>query len=170
MADMKHIVQTLLIALVCAMPALATADTHTTHGFERLSEDAYVYSMSYTTSPLDVERWLPVLATRGMTDRAEVQGYELVDASGEAVGYGETAGIVLSDAPINDGRYYIPPGEEERFTLVVIATGLSSASIDPATLSLEATRLKAKMRMSQGVSLDVFLEFMQELPNVKVSW
>ena len=113
----------LAVFMVTAMPQSAAA--YKTHDQKavRINEQTAFYTISYRFGIPQRDFYLPIGAVRDATkDDGFVLGYEFLEDGKTYTNKGTSAGIVLSDAEVVDGQYFIPAGKFRTFTLFVMLT------------------------------------------------
>lgn len=119
---MKYIKLTVLAVFVL-VPLSNTWAYVTTdqHAFLVTGKSA-IYAIEFEFGHGDHEVHIPVLARDTMQTSRDFISYTLQNDEGEQVSNVQSAGIVLGNAPIEDGVYKVPKGEKRAFTLLVIAS------------------------------------------------
>lgn len=102
-----------------------------------------LYTVTYNFGTEKYDMYMPIIPVR--LNRPDALSYTFVNEKTN-VPYtdGRAIGIVLSNATIKDGSYFVPKGESKTFTLIVLLALPSSAqNID--NLALQVTGLPFKM-------------------------
>lgn len=98
---------------------LTTGQTATTY-----SSTTALYTITYRFGFLNREAYLPIATTRDLQfgTTSDDLGYTLLTRSGSSTSVGKLTALVLSNATIKNGRYYLPAGKSGTFTLVAALT------------------------------------------------
>lgn len=92
----------------------------------QVTEDTYLFTISYEVGYLNADAYLPVEATVGSGGEATLPNisFELQNVNGESMVGGQLVGIVLSESPVVDTMYYqVEKGKRETFTLLALYRG-----------------------------------------------
>ncbi len=114
----------LALFLLMCIPNSAEAYFTTAQSGVKLSGSAALYTISYAFGLEDHDIYMPVLAVRNLSEensRNKV-GYTIREESETVTTDGTATGIVLSDAPIENGMYRLQKGASHTMTLLVVYT------------------------------------------------
>jgi len=142
-------------AMVVLMPHEAAAYFTKAQSAVMLKDSKGVlYSVTYDFGVKNYDVYLPIVPERknGKVDQTRTQTYALLEESEEEVDFGETIGVVVSDAEIRNGEYFIPKGEARRLTMIVLLMLPEAAPTRSLDLALQATNLPFRM-VNGGVSI-----------------
>jgi len=148
----SFILTSIVVALAgaaLAMPQATSAYSTTAQSVTKLTDNTFLFQVTYRFNFLNRDMRTPVLATRGsaMIPAAQHLQYSLRDAAGAVLTTGASAAIVLSDAVVQDKQYFVPERTPTHFTLFsivqlsaaeVAAGGESSLQIDQLPFTLIA--------------------------------
>jgi hypothetical protein len=116
------------IALVLILlPQSALAYTTTAQSVTKLSDDAYLFQITYRLNFLNRDVRVPIMPTRlstmsdFSTSSPQLQ-FSLRDANGGLLTTGNTTAVVLSQVSIDGGQYYLPERTPGFFTLIALVT------------------------------------------------
>jgi hypothetical protein len=121
---------------------------------DRLDTQGVLYSITYDFGMEKYDLYLPIVPTRSEAteDGKKDLTYTILDESEDVSEYGETVGVVVSNAEIRDGKYFVPKGEARRFTLIVLLTEEEKVPRNSLDLALQVTNLPFTMK-KEGLSL-----------------
>lgn len=104
------------------------------------SSTTALYTITYRFGFLNREAYLPIATTRDLAfgSSSDNLGYQLVARTGSSTTAGMMAGLVLSNATIKNGMYYLPAGKAADFTLVAALTLPSNQSAADYALLVSA--------------------------------
>lgn len=147
------------LCALCAVVILAPRDTaayFTKAQSAVMLEDGkgVLYSVTYDFGVKKYDVYLPIGPERKSekTDQTRIQTYALLEESEEEIGFGETLGVVVSDAEIRNGEYFIPKGEAKRLTMIVLLMLPETAPTRSLDVALQVTNLPFRM-VNGGVSI-----------------
>lgn len=115
--NMKHILISgvAFFALVMALlPNVTRAYEVTDRQMTRLSDTVTMYTLEFKFGFLNADMWMPMAASKTITEG------------------NKTSSVILSTAPIQDKKYFVPMKKNRTFTLLVLeehAVGKSKGSI-----------------------------------------
>lgn len=117
--NISAILLTALIALVLPQPTNAYYTTAQSEAV--LTPITAMYTITYSFGLPKQDIYLPIATERNLSHRENDRklGFSIHDDDEEITNVGRTAGIVLSDAEIRDGMYFVPAGSSKTFTLLV---------------------------------------------------
>lgn len=107
----------------CILVSIPTAQAAAQGSADAVTNNVAFYSVSYIFTTDDYELIVPMGTKRSSAtshDNLFANAYTFTSSEGGDGTAGETAGIVLSDAPVVDGNYRIPANSSATFTLFVI--------------------------------------------------
>lgn len=119
---MKRLSLVATTVVMFLMPAGAHAYVTTGQDAVRVTGSSAIYLIEFEFGHGDHEIHIPVFARDTDDASREFLSYGLFDDENRRVNGITSAGIVLANAPIEDGRYIIPAGESRTLTLLVIAS------------------------------------------------
>jgi hypothetical protein len=121
---------------------------------ERLDDQGVLYSITYDFGMEKYDLYLPIVPARSVATEAGKKDltYTILDESEDVSGYGETVGVVVSNAEMRNGMYFVPKGEAKRFTLIVLLVEPETAPKNSLDLALQVTNLPFTMK-KEGLSL-----------------
>lgn len=113
-----------------------------------------LYSVTYDFGVKNYDVYLPIVPERKneKVDQTGTQTYALLEESEEEIDFGETIGVVVSDAEIRNGEYFIPKGEAKRLTMIVLLMLPEAAPTRSLDVALQVTNLPFRM-VNGGVSI-----------------
>lgn len=143
---MKNRINFLVVGLCVLMFSLTTdvaeAYRSTDQSVVRLNDDTVLFRIDFDFGFLNADAWLPYMTARDGSSSARALHFRLLDEAGMEVSGGVAYGVVLGDTDIiRDGRYYIPRGERESFSLVVAVRLTPEVADAVGALRLETTAL-----------------------------
>lgn len=142
----RFLIATLVLTALFLPSTDAKAYRTTGQSAERIDEKGALYTIAYDFGSDKYDLYLPIQVQRGTSSADGVLSYQLVDDRDGASQYGKTTGIVLSDAGIRQGMYFVPRGQAKRFVLVVVLNEVDGAPIDRSLdLALQVTNLPFTM-------------------------
>lgn len=126
-----------VIGLVGVLPTITLAYKSTAEYAIPLKNGGALYGIAYDFGSELYDFKMPALPVRhsSSTDTDKELSYALVTEDGEASAYGETMGVVVTNATLNGGEYMIPKGEARRFILLVLVLP-EGAEADELALSV----------------------------------
>ncbi|MCA9363833.1 hypothetical protein KC727_01280 [Candidatus Kaiserbacteria bacterium] len=88
-----------------------------------LEESVGLYTIDFMFAHEDYDIYIPIIATRAPERVSDtLLSYTVLDRNDTIVEDGASAGIVLSNAKIQNGMYIVPKGTVRRFTLLTLFT------------------------------------------------
>lgn len=125
-----HVLKSFILAAVMvvaagitfAVPQSASAYSTTAQSVTQLTDNTFLFQVTYRFNFLNREARVPILATRTNsvdTSSSQVQ-YSLRNSEGDLVTTGASTAIVLSETSIEAGEYSLLAGTPGLFTLMVI--------------------------------------------------
>lgn len=89
-----------------------------------VSENTAIYAITYTFTTEDYDLSLPIITDRSLETDADSRttNYTFSTSADGDTAAGTATGLVLSDAAIVDGQYFVPQGTTANFTLFVVLT------------------------------------------------
>jgi len=124
LASMKYMTSlTILMGMLLALPSeRANAYFTTAQTAISATEQTALYTITYRFGLKNDDLYMPIIATRGLSHGSNqyALGYEILEESKAPTTTGISAGIVLSNAKIENGMYKVPKGRSASFTLFVI--------------------------------------------------
>jgi hypothetical protein len=102
-----------------------------------ITADTTLYTITFRMGFLNREVSIPIMAEQGSSTRTRAVSFALRQADGSPVTAPRVEAMVLSQAAIKDGSYYLPEGKNADFTLVALVRGL----LEPGNTRLEITGL-----------------------------
>lgn len=145
----KHI--SLLAALIAlAAPFSSQAYFTTAQSAAAISHQSGVFEIEYAFGLNDADIRMPVLAAWHLSHESSARevGFDLLKDNDYAARDGQAVGIVLANAPIENGMYRIEKGAAKKMTLMVFYT--APKKTDAATYALEVTRLPFYVEKADG--------------------
>lgn len=118
------------IFLFLAAFFIATPITHA--GAVQLSDSSVLFTIDFSVEDGAFDVLVPVRAEQGVAynDRVDTLGYLIQSAEQTDNTVTSLAAIVLSNAPIEDGKYTVSAGMPTNFTLLIVAQFESSLETD----------------------------------------
>ncbi|MEZ4195041.1 MAG: hypothetical protein R3B53_01420 [Candidatus Paceibacterota bacterium] len=106
-----------------------------------------LYTVTYDFGSASYDLYLPVVPERKSdnNDQARTLTYSLNDDRDGETNYGVTTGVVLANAEIQNGQYFIPKGEARRLTLVVLMAMDEVLPVRSLDLAMQVTNLPFMM-------------------------
>ncbi|MEM9336488.1 MAG: hypothetical protein AAGA35_01360 [Patescibacteria group bacterium] len=142
----------MVLSALFVLPQASQAYFTTDQSAFLISDNAALLTISYSFGFSSREALLPIAAVRGETESQAVLGYELLEDSRASTSVGTAAGIIVSDAEVRNGQYYIPAGQTADFTLVVV---LTTEPTDPEIdYALQVSHLPFTMITADGTVLE----------------
>lgn len=132
-------------ALAIVLPQLSHAYSTTAQSATRLSDDTFLFTITYRFGFLNRELKMPIGAIRADADYRSPYTRYAVLADGEPSTIGVSSAVVLSTASIVDNEYYLPEGRAADFTLAAIVKIPPKDTATPDQLSLGITALPFTM-------------------------
>lgn len=133
---MKHLRSFLFagaLAFVAVLPMDAKAYFTTDQTATRATENAAIYTITYTFGSPNRDTYMPIAIQRDSGDFEHAITYEMLIDGTDLTDAGETIGLVLSDAEIKDNQYFVPAGTSKTFVLyVILTTPITAAEADYA--------------------------------------
>lgn len=119
-----------------------------------------IYTITYRFGFLNREAYLPIATERDLAfgTTSDDLGYTLLTRAGSSTPVGSLTGLVVSNATIKDGMYYLPKGKAADFTLIAVLTvpaGENAADYALQVSSLpfymvdNGTKIKARLNPSE---------------------
>ncbi len=136
---------TSFLFIVLLVPQSSQAYLTTSQSGQALSTTTALFTITYRFGFLNRELYMPILAQRdsgGAATSADVQ-FKLLNQKGATTSIGHMNGLVLSNATIKNGQYYLPPGKAADFTFVAALTVPTSTS--SADYAIQMTSLPFTM-------------------------
>ncbi len=102
-----------------------------------------LYTVTYDFGMQKNDLFLPIVPERKIEtkDQSRIMTYALFDDSEEETDYGESTAVVLSNAEIRDGYYFVPRGTGKRFVLAALLMLPETAPERSLDLALLVTNL-----------------------------
>lgn len=140
---MKKIFLTVTFAFVfvLAAPASSQAYVTTSQKAYQLNDDAGLYLITYSFGHEDFGYHMPILASRTDTSRTTDLEYSFRRDGTLRTSVGESVGIVLSHAKVENGMYVVPTNESREFTLMVLFKLPEDAISMPSNFNLKVDEL-----------------------------
>ena len=116
------------LVLLCVMSVLSPTNVEayftTNQSATAFTSSTALFAIEYAFGLPDNDIYMPVTTKRGLPLKSPEHsvGYSLYTGEDEVTTKGTVASIVISDAPIVDGMYYIEKGKSRTMTLLVIYT------------------------------------------------
>jgi hypothetical protein len=132
-----------------AMPQASDAYFTTAQSAMMLEDGKGVlYSVTYEFGTEKYDLYMPIVPERNGAREEQVRTmtYAFVDEDDQESAMGESVGVVVSDAEIRDGYYFVPKGEAKRFTLITLLRLPQTLVYEPFDLSLLVTNLPFDMK------------------------
>lgn len=130
------------VAFVFAIaPISSHAYITTSQKAYQLNADAGLYLITYSFGHEDFGYRMPIMASRGETSRATDVEYSFLRDGALRTSVGESVGIVLSDAKVEDGMYVVPTNELREFTLMVLLKLPEDDISMPSNFNLKVDKL-----------------------------
>lgn len=125
------------VAFILAVPSTSFAYQVLSTGATKLTDNAYLFSISYQLGFEKLAVVAPIGAIRGDTgvSTAPLLTYTILE-DGEISSVGTTGALVLSNADIVDAKYQVPKGEARLFTFVTLLVVPDGYTIDEASLQV----------------------------------
>ena len=161
MLNIKSVIITSVAVLVGVLPGSASAYFTTSQNAVALSQNVFLYTVSYDFGLKKYDLEMPMLALpqSALTDDSFAVGYKTVDSEDEIAKVGKSMGIVLSDAKLINGVYMVPKGTAASFTLVMLvqATDAELANYSAEqNLAMQVTSLPFVMK-GDGITIKASL-------------
>jgi len=102
-----------------------------------------IYSVTYDFGMEKYDLYMPIIPERkeaSSTAQARTMTYAIME-DGKESAFGESLGIVVSNAEIRDGQYFIPKGTGKRLTLITLLKLPQTLVYEPHNLALQVTNL-----------------------------
>ena len=134
----------MVAVVMCVLfPSFAQAEQIMEQSAVRLNDDIVLYTVTFDFGFLNADVWMPVGAVRNSTmiGKPPVLGYSFYNESKEAVEEGNSYSVVLSDAPLIDGAYFIPERTRATFTLLTLLQLPRGNDMAEQDISLQVTSL-----------------------------
>ncbi len=134
-----------VFAVFFVVPTYAYAYFTTAQSAELLEDSkGILYTITYDFGTEKYDLYLPIIPTRA--DRLDALSYKFFDEiENEVYKGGSSIGVVMSSAQIKNDAYFIPKGEVQKLTLMVLLV-LPSVPIEPdVDIALQVTGLPFKM-------------------------
>ncbi len=142
-----------LVFLAMAVPRASEA-YFTTAQSAHLLEDGkgILYSVTYEFGTEKYDLYMPIVPERREATKAQTRTmtYAFVGEDDRESSIGESVGVVVSDAEIRDGYYFVPKGEAKKFTLITLLQLPQMLVYEPFDLSLLVMNLPFDMKYSGG--------------------
>lgn len=123
-----------LLLPISALNAYETTD----QAAVQVTSTSAIYLIEFEFGHGDHDIHIPVRAHDSTERSRDFLSYRFVNDDDERIENVRSAGIVLSDTPIEDGNYVIPEGERRTLTLLVVA---SAEDISTTPMSAHVTSL-----------------------------
>lgn len=124
--------------IVCAMTFLAPQSSHayltTGQSASRVDGSGVLYAVSYNFGSDNYDFYMPMQTLRGSGSASNTVSYLFLDDSEDESAYGVSSGVVLSNAEVKNGQYFVPKGKARRFTLLVL---LNESTVPSPAQSLD---------------------------------
>ena len=118
---LHHFIFGLIMCAGTLSTGAAEAYVTTNQTAQTFGPDTELFTITYHFGAAKYDFYLPITALRDTTNGTnKVLGYTILNGSGTTTTTGLTTALVLSQAAIKDGRYFIPAGTSTDFTLVAI--------------------------------------------------
>lgn len=131
--------------ILIALPARSHAYFTTAQSAVKLEDGkGILYSVTYDFGMKKNDLIMPIVPERkeaSSTEQARTMTYAFVDKEGNESALGESTAVVVSNAEIRDGHYFIPRGEGKRMTLIALLSLPQTLVYEPYDLSLLVTNL-----------------------------
>lgn len=111
-----------------------------------------IYSVTYDFGMEKYDLYMPIIPERkeaSSTAQARTMTYAIME-DGTETAFGESLGIVVSNAEIRDGQYFIPKGTGKRLTLITLLKLPQTLVYEPHNLALQVTNLPFTMKYVGG--------------------
>lgn len=136
----------MIAALVLVvLPAQSEAYFTTAQSAVKLEDGkGILYSVTYDFGMEKRDLIMPIVPERkeaSSTDQARTMTYAFVGPDGTESALGESTAVVVSNAEIRDGQYFIPRGQGKRMTLIALLRLPQTLVYEPYDLSLLVTNL-----------------------------
>lgn len=145
---MKHgfIFSAICFALVLvALPARSEAYLTSDQSAVKLEDGkGILFSVTYDFGMKKNDLLMPIVPERkeaSSTAQARTMTYAFMNQDGTESARGESTAVVVSNAEIRDGHYFIPRGEWKRMTLIALLKLPETLVYEPYDLSLLVTNL-----------------------------
>lgn len=138
---MKLYLIALLSLVILVAPTASEAFYSTTKTSVRLNDNTLLFLVSYQFGHEKDEYQLPIGAFRSAVGVGDFLSYDIVTGNGLRTNIGQTMSLVVSDAKVKDGMYYVPKGKQENFTLVTFLMLPEERSASTTDFSLQVNRL-----------------------------
>ena len=126
------------------LPSTSEAYFTTAQSAEMLSDGkGILYSVTYDFGTEKYDLIMPIVPERNGARETQTRTmtYTFIDEDNRESMMGESLGVVVSDAEIRDGYYFVPKGEARRFTLITLLKLPQTLVYEPFDLSLLVTNL-----------------------------
>lgn len=136
-----------LCAVVVAVPSDVAAYFTKAQSAVALEDGKGVlYSVTYEFGTEKYDLYLPIIPERksDTADQARTLTYALVE-DGRESSYGTSLGVVVSNAEIRNGHYFIPKGTAKRMTLITLLLLPQTLIHEPHDIALQVTNLPFTM-------------------------
>jgi hypothetical protein len=136
-----HILCGLVVMVGCfASGAPAQAYLSNAQSAHTFNATTTLFAIAYSFGSASKDLDLPVLTGRDIpATRNDILGYTLLDKSGTTVTTGTMRGIVVSNAPIVNGRYHVAAGKAATFTFITFLT--TPVTKTPSSYQVRVTSL-----------------------------
>jgi glycine/serine hydroxymethyltransferase len=145
----KHI-SLLIAALAFAAPFSSEAYFTTAQSATAVSPQTGIFEIEYAFGLNEADILMPVLAKWHLPHESAAKevGFDLLKNNDYAAKDGQAVGIVLANAPIENGMYRIAKGGAKKMTLMVFYT--APQVNDAASYALQVTRLPFYVENADG--------------------
>lgn len=144
----------LLFVFSALAPQATNAYFTTDQTATKLDAHSVLFTITYKFGFAEREVYLPIVTERDLSahNPSLQAGFSILDDR-EVSLLGSASTIILSNAEIENGRYYVPPGETASFTLLSVATFTDTELADQPKLSLLMTHLPFTMITTEDVTI-----------------
>jgi hypothetical protein len=125
------------ITLVSLYPSTTFAYRTTNQSARTYAENTALYTITYRFGFLNREVYLPITTLRGKSTTSTMIGYDVLSSSTKSSA-GVAHALVLSNAEIRDGMYYLPKGAVADFTFVSALSLPAGQSVADYAIRLNA--------------------------------
>lgn len=140
---MKNIFIVALFSLITFSPFVSEAYEVTDRHMIRLSDTVTMYTLEFKFGFLNADMWMPMMASRTIKEG------------------NKTSSVVLSTAPIEDNKYFVPMKRNSSFTLLVleeheVGKSKGSITVEKLPITIKKKGEKAVIRTFEGEELEDF--------------
>ena len=140
---------------VCSLLLVFATNTYayetTGQAMYTLNDSLALYTVGYEFGFLNADLWMPITAVReNQTETTKpLVSYAFMTPQAETAWSGVSHAIVVSDAVVKNGYYFVPAGERANFTLLVLYQPVGTTG---ESVSLQVTELAGLIKKDGELS------------------